>query len=233
MYRRLLLLLAACCPLLLSAQTLERSVGLELTPLHGGQRISGANNTSLAELERLDSLESGGFGYSLGLVFEDRVDRIGYTTGLRYLSVGYSTLEQATGPTGGGTFSDELTAHYLAIPFEVNFYQDPTTDDRLLFTLGVSAQYHLGTRTDRTTFRGGEETGTTELPADAVDYRRIIPSFHTGFAYDRRLSDDWAIRFQPTFQFFLNGNVRAAATTRANRQYYQLGLRIVVRRLFI
>ena len=230
---RPLLALLLLLPLLAHTQTLERSFGLELTPLLGGQRISGTNNTTLSELERLDSLESGSFGYGLGLTYESRVDRIGFTTGIRYLRVGYSTLQQTDRNTPSGTFSDAVTAHYLAIPLEVNFYQDPTPNDRLLFTLGVSAQYHLGTRTDRTSFTGGIETGTAELPTDGIDYRDITPSFHTSFAYDRRLSTDWAIRFQPTFQFFLNGNQRATATTVANRQYYQIGLRVVVRRLFI
>ncbi|MCP9234932.1 outer membrane beta-barrel protein [Lewinella sp. JB7] len=216
----------------LSAQTLERSFGLELSPQLSESRISGTNSATFSQLERLDSLEHGGFGYGIGLLYESRIDRIGYTTGLRYTRAGYATLEQAAAG-GSNTFSDEIAAHYLAIPFDLNFYQDVTEDDRVLFVLGVAVQYHLGTRTERTTFTNGAASDPEVLSNDDIDYRPLITSLTTGIGYDRKLSNDWAIRFQPTFQFFLNGNLRPDATTIANRNYYQVGLRVVVRRLFI
>ncbi|CAH1001511.1 hypothetical protein LEM8419_02414 [Neolewinella maritima] len=226
----LLFLLFSCA---LSGQTLERSFGLELTPQLGGQRISGTSNATFTQLDRLDSLEQGGFSYGLGLTYESRVDRIGYTTGLRFTHLGYTTMQQARPGVTGGTFSEELTANYLAIPFELNFYQDATERDRVMFFLGVGLQYHLGSRTERTIYQDGQAQGTERLPDDAVDYRGLVTSLTTGIGYDRKLSSDWAIRFQPTFQFFLNGNLRPTDTTVANRNYYQVGLRVVVRRLFI
>ena len=216
-----------------TGQTLERSFALELSPQYGSQRISGTNNTTFSQLERLDSLQQGGFSYGVGVVYESRVDRIGYTTGLRLMHLGYSIDEQTNTGVAGGSFADEVTANYLALPFELNFYQDATERDRVMFFLGAGLQYHLGTRTERTTFRGGQAIGTEEVPDDDVDYRGLVTSLTTGIGYDRKLSTDWAIRFQPTFQFFLNGNLRPGDTTFANRNYYQVGLRIVVRRLFI
>ena len=218
---------------LVTGQTLERSFSLEFTPQYGSQRISGTNNATFSQLERLDSLEQGGFSYGVGVVYESRVDRIGYTTGLRFTHLGYSIAEQANTGVAGGSFSEEVTANYLAIPFELNFYQDATERDRVMFFLGAGVQYHLGTRTERTTFRGGQELGTEEVSNDDVDYRGFVTSLTTGIGYDRKLSTDWAIRFQPTFQFFLNGNLRPGDTTIANRNYYQVGVRIVIRRLFI
>lgn len=216
---------------LASAQTLERSFGLEVSPHYNHRRISGTNNITFNQLNRMDSLETGSPGFLVGLSYESRVDRIGYTTGIRYVQTGYASLEQAAGG-GGNTFSDRVTGHYLSLPFEINFYQDVTEKDRALFLLGIAGQYHLGTRARRTTYTDGETTGS-ELLADDADYRPVILSLVTGIGYDRKLSTDWAIRFQPTFQFFLNGNLRPDTDVLANRNYYQLGLRIVVRRLFI
>ncbi len=231
MFRHCLLLLLLF-PLLLSAQTLERSFGLELTPQSSQRRISGTNNVTFAQLEEIDSLEFGTFGFGIGAIYESRVDRIGFSTGVRYTNVGYGTLEQPQPGAPGASYSDRVTAHYLSVPLELNFYQDVTEQDRVLFMLGAGLQYHLGTRTERTTFAGGEETASGRLEED-LSYRPLLASFTTGIGYDRKLSSDWAIRFQPTFQFFLNGNLRPEEGTRANRNFYQVGLRVVVRRLFI
>ncbi len=229
---RCCLLLLLLFPPLLSAQTLERSFGLELTPQSSQRRISGTNSATIAQLEELDSLETGTFGYGIGAIYESRVDRIGFSTGLRYTNVGYGTLEQPLRGVLGTSYRDRVTAHYLSVPFELNFYQDVTEQDRVLFILGAGLQYHLGTRTQRTTYAGGEETATGRLEEDPP-YRSLLTSFMTGIGYDRKLSTDWAIRFQPTFQFFLNGNLRPEQDTQANRNFYQVGLRVVVRRLFI
>lgn len=230
MFRLVFLLFAL--PGVLAAQTLERSFGLELSPQLSERRVSGVGSVTFTELDRIDSLEQGTFGYGIGLLYENRVERIGYTTGLRYTRNGYETLDQAVPGQPGRTFRDEISAHYLALPFEVNFYQDVTDKDRVLFVLGVGLQYHLGTRTRRTTLLGGDEVGS-ELVDEDINYRGLVTSLVTGVGYDRKLSNDWAIRFQPTFQFFLNGNIRPEEDTRANRNYYQLGLRIIIRRLFI
>lgn len=230
---RFLFALLALLPALLGAQTLERSFGLELTPHLGEQRISNSSNVTATRLERLDSLESGRPGFAIGLTYESRVDRIGYTTGLRYLRLGYETLQQEVPGAPDQRYADVVTANYLSLPFEVNFYQDVTENDRALFLLGVNGQYHLGTRTQRTTFTGGAESGSERLAYDASQYRPIIIAFVAGIGYDRKLSTDWALRVQPTFQFFLNGALRPETDAPANRNYYQLGLRLVLRRLFI
>ncbi|PPK88247.1 outer membrane protein with beta-barrel domain [Neolewinella xylanilytica] len=230
MYRLLLVCLLLSAGL--AAQTLERSYGLELTPNYASSRITRGNNITFSELEMLDSLESGAYGYGAGLVFENRVDRIGYTTGLRYTRTGLERLQR---PLEGGnrTYSETVAAHYLAVPFDVNFYQDVTDADRVLFTLGAGLQYHLGTRTRRTIYEGDREVENVDLDNSATDYRPFVVSFSTAVGYDRKLSTDYALRFQPYFQFFLNGNLRETNDLRANRNYYQVGLRLVVRRLFI
>ncbi len=220
-------------PVLGSAQTLERSFGLELTPQLSERRISGTANVTYNQLNAIDSLETGAFGYGIGAIYESRVDRIGFSTGLRYTNTGYATLEQPLRGEAGTTYTDRVTAHYFSVPFEINFYQDVTEEDRVLFMLGAGLQYHLGTRTQRTTYANGGETGSAGVEEEGIDYRPLLASFVTGIGYDRKLSNDWAIRFQPTFQFFLNGNLRPDLDTLANRNFYQLGLRVVVRRLFI
>ncbi|WP_116126613.1 outer membrane beta-barrel protein [Lewinella sp. IMCC34183] len=228
---RLILALGLLLPAVLPAQTLERSLGLELTPHYGSHRLSNARSVILDRLERLDSLEQGRAGFAIGAVYESRVDRIGFTTGLRYTYVGYETLEQAA--PGGGTYTDRVSAHYLSLPFEVNFYQDVTEKDRVLFVLGIAGQYHLGTGGQRTSLTGGAETGSSALDLERSDYRPFLASFVTGIGYDRKLSANWALRVQPNFQFFLNGSLRPDTAADVNRNYYQVGLRVVVRRLFI
>ena len=230
---RHLLLFLFLLPVLASAQTLERSFGLELTPQSSQRRISGTANATYNQLDAIDSLETGVFGYGIGAIYESRVDRIGFSTGLRYTNPGYATLEQPLRGEAGTTYTDRVTAHYLSVPFELNFYQDVTEQDRVLFVLGAGLQYHLGTRTERTTYAGGEEQESAALEDDDVQYRPLLASFMTGIGYDRKLSNDWAIRFQPTFQFFLKGNLRPDQDVLANRNFYQVGFRVVVRRLFI
>ncbi|WP_116105878.1 outer membrane beta-barrel protein [Lewinella sp. IMCC34191] len=216
----------------LSAQTLERSFGLELTPHYASSRITGGSNVTFSELERLDSLESGAYGYGAGLVYESRVERIGFTTGLRYTRTGLDRLRQPL-DAGSQSFTETVSAHYLAVPFDVNFYQDISEANRVLFSLGAGLQYHLSTQTRRTIYDGDREVETREVDNSTTEFRPLLVSFSTAIGYDRKLSPDYAIRFQPYFQFFLQGNLRENADIRANRNYYQVGLRLVVRRLFI
>ena len=230
MYRLLLVLLVL--PFSLSAQLLERSVGLELAPHYASSRITGGGNATFTQLANLDSLESGAYGYGFGIVYENRVERIGYTTGLRYTRSGLERLRQPVTGTDR-EFTESVTAQYLGIPFDLNFYQDVTPNDRVFFTLGAGLEYHLGTRTRRTVFRGEEELERVTLTDDDADYRNLVLSFGTAIGYDRKLSSDYALRFQPYFRFFLNGNLRETQDLLANRNYYQVGLRLVIRRLFI
>jgi hypothetical protein len=65
-----------------------------------------------------------------------------------------------------------------------------------------------------------------------ASFRSPVLSLNTGIAFDRKINDDWAIKIQPNFQFFMQGNLRAQAN-QTNRNYYQLGLRVVVRKLFL
>jgi hypothetical protein len=224
-----LLLLLPCG---LHAQTLERSFGLELSPQINNRRITRVGSATAFQVEAIDSLETSTLGYAVGVLYENRVDRIGWSSGLRYTRAGYGGIEQRTG-TVGETYRDEVTAHYLAVPFELNFYQDASPDDRVVFVLGAALQFHLGTRATRTEVRDGEDTNTIPIEDDRFVYRGLVPSFMTGIGYDRRLGTDWAIRFQPTLQYFLTGNLSDSPDLLANRNLYQVGLRVTLRRLFI
>lgn len=220
-------------PLLLLGQTIEKSFGVELSPHWGGRRISGGGGITFTELERQDSLEMGRWGYGFGLVFESRVDKIGFTTGLRYLETGYETLpDNIGGINSGRSFSDVTLARYASIPFELNFYHDIKEKDRVNFLLGAASHLHLGTRTERTTFFDGEVEGAEVLPEDPDrEYRPVTLSINTGIGFDRKLSEKWALKLQASFQFFLQGNLNATFD-QTNRNYYQAGLRVTVRRLF-
>jgi hypothetical protein len=217
----------------LLAQTYERAFGIELAPHLGGRRLDGTG-LPFRQVELQDSLESGIPGFSLGLVFESRAGKLGFTTGIRYLETGYEVIENGlNGPTIGADYQDEIRASYLSIPLDINFHQDITERDRASFTLGMAANLHLGTTTERTRFLDGVNQGTTTLPEDPnMPFRSILLAFNTGIAYDRKLSEKWAVKFQPYFTFFLQGNLQETFNA-FNRNYYQTGIRLTVKRVFL
>lgn len=232
---RVLFVVLFFLPLSLAAQSdgvVEQSFGLELMPHRGNRRLTGGQGVNFAELERQDSLESGVGGFSVGLLYESRVNKIGFTTGVRYLETGYDVDEQ---PLGGGPtarFSETVRARYLSVPFELNFHQDITPKDRVCFMLGLAANLHLETIRERTTFNDGVALGTEIVPtASDVSFRSPVVSLNAGIAFDHKFTNRWAVKVQPVFQFFLQGNQRSAAA-QTNRNYYQLGLRVVGKRFF-
>lgn len=219
----------------LSAQVYEKSIGLEFAPHQGNRRISGGSGVTFTELERQDSLEMGRGGFSAGLVYDVRTDKIGFTTGIRYLETSYLVGQQPTNldPNSTLSFSETIKAQYLSIPFELNFHQSITEKDRVLFMLGIAGHLHLNTTITQTNFDDGVETGTEVLPDDPnTAYRSPIFSINTGIGFDRKVGENWSIRLQPNFQFFLQGNLKDDPD-RTNRNYYQLGVRVVVRRFIL
>lgn len=217
----------------LEAQVFEKSLGLEVAPHLGGRRISGGANVLFTDLERQEELEDGIGGFGVGLLFESRADKVGFTTGLRYLETGYEIFDPGVdGPVLGTDITDQIKAQYLSIPMELNFHQSITNKDRASFMLGIAAHVHLKTTTQRTTTFDGEDRGTEALPEDPeLVYRPVNISLNTGIAYDRKLGQDWAVKIQPYFQFFLRGNLQAD-DRQLNRNYYQTGVRVVVKRIF-
>ena len=216
----------------LSAQVYEAGFGVELSPHFGNRRITGGQGLIFTEVERQDSLESGVPGYSVGLVYDSRAGKIGFTTGLRYIRTGYDVSEQRSGRPGSPrSFSQEVRASYLSLPIDLNFWQDVTEKDRVMFTFGLAASVHLNTRVRQTDFLDGMALETTDLPDDPdTDYRSPIVTLNTGLGLDHKFNDDWSLRFQPVFSFFLQGNI-TDATERTNRNYYQLAGRLTVRRI--
>lgn len=217
----------------LEAQVYEQSFGLEVAPHLGGRRISGGALVQFTDLERQEELEDGTPGFGVGLLYESRADKLGFTTGLRYLETGYEIFDPGEdGPVLGTDLTDNVKARYLSVPFELNFHQDITNRDRAFFILGLAAHVHLKTTTLRTTTFDGEDRGTETLPEDPeLVYRPVNISLNTGIGYDRKLGEDWALRIQPYFQFFLRGNLQADER-QLNRNYYQTGVRVVVKRIF-
>ncbi len=208
---------------------IEQGVGIELAPHFGNSRIS-SSGLVFSELERQDSLESGATGYGVGLIYTSRVNKIGFSTGLRYLDTGYEVAQQADrGAQEGRTFSQQARARYLSVPFELNFYQDVTEKDRIFFTLGAAGHLHLGTRITQTDFLNGDQTGEVRLEQDeSVSYRSPLFSLNAGVGFDRKFNERWSLRLEPFFQFFLQGSQRTEAD-QINRNYYQLGVRTLVR----
>ena len=223
-----LLTLATCA---LAQDVIERGYGIELTTHHGSRRLSGGR--VFTQLERQDSLESGRFGYGVGLIYTSRVDKIAFTTGLRYTQTGYVVDRQDDSRREGASFEQEATARYISVPFELNFYQNITDKDRVFFTMGVAAHLHIGTTINQTNFVNDEPTTEEELNLDdVVNYRSPVISLNTGLGFDRKLSDTWTLRLEPSFQFFLQGNLVDPDVSLFNRNYYQLGGRVLVRRMF-
>jgi hypothetical protein len=219
---------------MLEAQVYERAFGLEVAPHAGGRRISSGAGVPFQQLEARDSLETGVGGYGIGLIFESRADKLGFTTGIRYLKTGYEAMfESDEGPGLGRGILDEVTAHYASIPLELNFHQDITEKDRVHFILGMSANIHLKTTTKQTIFFDGEVQSSGNLPENATEeFRPVVLSLNTGLGFDRKLGEDWAVRIQPYFRFFLQGNLKTNFD-QLNRNYYQTGVRVTFKRVFL
>lgn len=220
--------------LALNAQTYERAFGLELAPHNGGNRITSGGGSVIRSLEMQDSLESGLGGYSIGLLFESRADKVGFTTGFRYIRTGYEVVENDfDGPTVGLDKREQVTAQYLEVPLEINFHQDFSEKSSAHFMLGIAANLHLNTKTERSTRFDGVEQGTVVLPEDPErEFRPVILSLNTGLGFDRKFGENWAVRVQPYFRFFLQGNLKSNFD-QLNRNYYQTGVRVVVKRVFL
>jgi hypothetical protein len=233
-FRCLTLLFPMFFGLSINAQIYERAFGLELAPHNGGNRITSGGGSVIRSLEMQDSLESGTGGYGFGLLFESRADKIGFTTGLRYIRTGYEVVENDfDGPTVGLDKREKITAQYLEVPLEINFHQDFSERSSAHFMLGVAANLHLDTKTERSTRLNGVEQGTVVLPTDPErEFRPIILSLNTGLGFDRKLGENWALRVQPYFRFFLQGNLKSNFD-QLNRNYYQTGVRVVIKRVFL
>lgn len=216
----------------LTAQVNERAFALEVALHQGGRRLTGAG-LDFRTLELQDSIEGGRGGYSVGLLFESRAGKLGFTSGVRYLRTGFTVTDNGTDGAGFGTdVNDEITAEYVEIPFELNFHQDITPKDRVGFTFGLSANVHLRTVTRRITTIEGVAGLEEEVPDNfGADFRRVVPAFTTGLIYDRRLGERWAVKVQPFFRYFLRGNL-AEEFNVFNRNYYQTGVRATVKRFF-
>lgn len=210
---------------------IEHGYGIEAGPLFGSSRLSSGSTVIGAGLERQDSLEMGVPGYGIGLIYTSRVNKIGFTTGLRYLQTGYQVAEQPVDQSGSErTFTQRASARYLSVPFELNFYQDIKPQDRVFFTLGAAAHFHLGTRVTQTNLVGGEAQGDVVLENDPDQpFRSPIISLNTSMGFDRKFSERWSMRIEPFFQFFLQSNLRDAVD-QTNRNYFQVGARVLVRR---
>ena len=215
----------------LSAQdVIEHGFGIELGGHHGSRRISSGSGQNFPQLQRQDSLESGVAGFSAGFMYTSRVNKIGFTTGLRYLETGYNIGMQPDDFDQERSFTREVKGRYVSVPFELNFYQDITPKNRVFFALGAAAHVHVGTKVTEFTFINGSQSGEADLPEDPEEaFRNAIFSINTSLGLDRKLSERWSVRLEPYFQFFLQGNLQGNFN-RFNRNYYQLGARVMVRR---
>ncbi|MEL6274997.1 MAG: hypothetical protein AAFU03_07845 [Bacteroidota bacterium] len=231
--RSLFLSLSLLLTLNLSAQIIESAgFGLELYPHLANRRLIAGNTLTFSEINRIDSLEMRDFGYGIGVFYAQRSEKIGYHFGLRYLATGYERargpVDDNSGPAGFSEFSEDFITNILEIPFQLNFYQNLGNKSSFYFTLGVAAGIHLNSKTERTYF-SPEGTLTEEFDPE-VDYRGVNFALVTAVGYETRLGQNYAVGLQPTFEYWLGGNVIAEAAD-INRNLYNLGLRLTLQRL--
>ena len=206
--------------------------GLEFYPHLANRRLIAGSSLTFNEVNRIDSLEMRDFGYGIGVFYAQRSEKIGYHFGLRYLTTGYQRergpIEDNSGPAGFTQFSESFVTNILEIPFQLNFYQNIGSKSSFYFTLGVAAGIHLNSTTERTYFDGGEEL--TEDFDPQADYRGVNFALVTAIGFETRFAQNYAIGLQPTFEYWLGGNVIAEAAD-VNRNLYNLGLRLTLQRL--
>lgn len=217
----------------LSSQILGSSgIGIEVYPHFANRRLIAGNAFSFNEVRRIDSLESGKQGFGIGILYSKRSEKIGFQIGLRYLSTGYETargpVDINTQPSDFNEFSENFTASFLEIPFQLNFYQNLGNKSALYFTLGTAAGLHLNSRADRV-FYSAESSETIDDFDTELNYRGLNFALITAIGFETTLNERWTLGIQPTFEYWLSGNVVTDAAG-INRNLYNIGFRLSVRR---
>lgn len=205
----------------------DTGFGVEVYPHLSNRRLLGGSSVTIDELQRIDSLERADFGYGLGLFYAQRVERIGFHLGARYLRTGYAVGEQelVTDPPEDVpiTFTENFRAEWLEVPFQLNFYQNFGSNTSFYFTLGLTGAINLRSRLERTTnFPSG---GLTERIDEEVSYRAVHVGMLAAMGVERRFNG-LTLGLQPTFEYFLTTNTLVDSPSDLTRNLYTLGLRL-------
>lgn len=200
--------------------------GVELYPHLSNRRLLAHQSVLFSEIARTDSLEKANFGYGLGVFYYQRVERVGFNVGLRYLSTGYRVDDDVlpNQPANNtATFSQVYTAQLLEVPFQFNFYQNLGAKTSFYFTLGATASLHLKSQIEQT---NKLDSGTvTEIVETDVKYRSVNFGMITAIGIQRRFNK-FTLGLQPTFEYWLSGNIVPDESTLLNRNLYNIGLRL-------
>lgn len=225
-----LLFTTGTATLLVAQESLIENIGfgVEIYPHLSNRRLLAGPALGFAEATRIDSLERSDFGYGAGIYYAQRVQRIGFHLGLRYLITGYQTdndiLPGQVPSNDPILFSQTYTTQLLEIPFQVNFYQNFGTKTSFYFTLGAAAGIHLNSTYERTVSPPEGNAFTEEFEVDE-DYRSLNFAMIAAIGFEQRF-DKITIGLQPTFEYWLGGNIRPREQTDLNRNLYNLGLRL-------
>jgi hypothetical protein len=202
--------------------------GVELYPHLSNRRLLAGNSVTFAEVARIDSLEKADFGYGLGIFYAQRVERLGFHFGLRYLVTGYQTNNDEVPGQNPNVqavlFNQTYRAQLLEVPFQLNFYQNFGENTSFYFTLGAAASLHLNSRVNETTIVPNGPTTTEELITD-VEYRNLNFAMIAAMGVERRFNK-FTLGLQPTFEYWLGGNVLPRDDSELSRNLYNVGLRL-------
>lgn len=222
MIRLFFLFVFSFCFLATQAQESGMSWGINLFPNYSYRKVVPLNNTDFGELARLDSIETGKFSYSAGIITEFHWGpKVGFQTGLNFVNTGIETLRSPFVTNEGTERSKKLTYEHLSveIPFLLNFYQEFSENTTIYFVLGGTALAKVRNQV-RTTTYSGENKLDSSTKKDERDSGVMNYSLFSGMGLEQSLGDNLVVFFQPNFQFFLKSFAMEPTVSRIN---YALG----------
>ena len=210
---------------LLLAQDNSFTWGVQAYPNYSGRRLVALANYSDEEIQELEALETGMFGYSAGVMAEWRGDKLGMRLGLNYMNAGYQTIRQRLqqdDPNAPSEQQIQYVSNFIEVPVEFLFSHDlKEAKASMFFMLGASFAYNFSNQTRTVEFFG--ETNRSASVDTEGDFRTFHTAFQSGIGMELGIGERVILLFQPNFQFWLQGLLEDADL---NRNLYSVGMKV-------
>lgn len=227
-------LLTISCVALLLVQDIAAQrtsgIGIGLFPNLSHRRLVAFDVSAQQLTDSLEMFEMGVPTYSAGLLLNFRGEKAGVQIGLQYSVLGYNGSRRtlAASDPNSANFSERaqhFRSQQIEVPMSLQFYQDLSDKDDFFFSLGTSVSYSLSNDDIEILYAG--DISERNRTAGMEDFRRLNVAFQTAMGWEHNYQRNWAISVAPTFKLWLRGLYN---TQTLNRNLYQVGLRLTVRR---
>jgi hypothetical protein len=207
----------------------EMNWGIQVVPNFSHRRLIAQENIERREINRLDSLEIGKFSYSAGAFVRWRGEKIGFQTGLNFISSGHRTIRGAveSGDPAPPNADEKRTVYehyFIEAPAELQFFQELDDKNDFLFMMGLTFAYNIDNAT-RILFYNGESQGAVSEEVDNSLFTNIHYSFTTSVGWEHAFNESLALSLQPNLQFWLTP-LFDNPDLLLNKNLYSVGLRV-------